>query len=185
MGRSSKRTNLIRKAVQVPESRMTTCLSSSCRQIIEDDYSFCPYCGTDNRPPTHRMPVGHHTHLYPEGSKYCVSCGALDELRIIRAVDAEKGKKITWIGSSILGAAILLFLIVSAIDQANFKRMMDERGRIEAEGKLDEGDRGPTYQLSPLGPVPIFLAVIGAAVTVTGAVMWINNAKQPDVTDLG
>lgn len=130
------------------------------------------------------MPVGHHTHLYPEGAKYCTSCGALDELRIIKAIDAEKGKKITMVGAGILVAAIVLFLIVAAVDTANFNRMMAERNRIEAEGKLDEGDRGPTFQLSPLGPVPIFIGLIGAVVTVTGAVMWINNAKQPDVTDL-
>ncbi len=168
----------------MPESGMVSCVSSTCRQVIEDEYSFCPFCGTDNRPPTHRMPVGHHTHIYPEGAKYCVSCGALDELRIIRAIDAERGKKLTLIGSSILAAALLLFGVVAAIDTSNFNRMMAERARIEAAGKLDEGDRGPTYELSPLGPIPILIGLVGAAVTVTGAVMWIHNAKQPDVTDI-
>ena len=70
--------------------------------------------------------------------------------------------------------SLLLFGVVAAIDTSNFNRMMAERARIEAAGKLDEGDRGPTYELSPLGPIPILIGLVGAAVTVTGAVMWIQ-----------
>lgn len=162
---------------------MVPCVSSSCGRLIEDEYAFCPFCGSDNRAPLQRVQVGFHTHIYPEEGKYCATCGCLDELLIERAIDAQQGRKTTLIGGAVLGGALLLFILGSLIDNANYNRMMAERAEIEKAGKLDEGGRGATFQLSPFGPIAGFVGLIGGVVTVVGAVKWINNAKKPDVTD--
>jgi hypothetical protein len=68
---------------------MARCIDEGCRCEIEDRYCFCPYCGTDNRAPEARDPVGGHDHSFPgENCLYCVRCGELS--------DDVAGKGRTW-----------------------------------------------------------------------------------------
>jgi hypothetical protein len=55
---------------------MVHCVSDTCRQEIEEAYSFCPFCGTDNRPPEMRPPVKGCYHRFLNASGYCILCGA-------------------------------------------------------------------------------------------------------------
>lgn len=57
------------------------CVSSACGKKIDPSWHFCPYCGTDNRPPSDQDEVGPHTHEYLHQVGYCLLCGeAHDEL---------------------------------------------------------------------------------------------------------
>jgi len=55
---------------------MVHCVSETCRQEIDEAFSFCPFCGTDNRPPEMRLPVRGCRHRYVSSSGYCILCGA-------------------------------------------------------------------------------------------------------------
>ncbi len=50
------------------------CLNPRCARELRDDWAFCNWCGTDNRPPAARIPVEEDEHLAPE-SEHCVRCG--------------------------------------------------------------------------------------------------------------
>ncbi|HTQ09067.1 MAG TPA: zinc ribbon domain-containing protein [Fimbriimonadaceae bacterium] len=54
---------------------MATCVSRACGQTIDDGFAFCPYCGTDNRPPENRPPIPNCAHQDVEGGGFCVLCG--------------------------------------------------------------------------------------------------------------
>lgn len=48
----------------------------ACHSVLDASWSFCPFCGSDNRDPAlHQGPVGNHTHDFRFGA-HCVLCGA-------------------------------------------------------------------------------------------------------------
>ncbi len=51
------------------------CVLQDCRKELEESWNFCPRCGTDNRPPEHRPPIGTCVHEYINGKGFCVLCG--------------------------------------------------------------------------------------------------------------
>ena len=55
---------------------MAHCVSETCRKEIRDDWSFCPFCGVDNRPPEHRPHVDYCKHYFYDPAGYCIYCGA-------------------------------------------------------------------------------------------------------------
>lgn len=56
--------------------RMVRCISPSCRKEIDEQFYFCPFCGTDNRAPENRFEPADHQHQYPAArSYYCIWCG--------------------------------------------------------------------------------------------------------------
>jgi len=55
---------------------MAQCINVNCRKTIDDQFAFCPYCGTDNRAPDKRLQPKSHQHQYPAAGPYfCVECG--------------------------------------------------------------------------------------------------------------
>ena len=47
-----------------------------CRRAVDASWSFCPFCGADNRDPAlHQGPVGAHSHDF-RFAAHCVLCGA-------------------------------------------------------------------------------------------------------------
>ena len=55
---------------------MVHCVSASCRQEISESWSFCPYCGIDNRAPEARSPIRNCGHVFSPTSSFCIYCGA-------------------------------------------------------------------------------------------------------------
>lgn len=52
------------------------CVSDRCDFPIEDGWSFCPSCGSDNRPPAARSRVPEHYHRFVwRNQGYCTICG--------------------------------------------------------------------------------------------------------------
>lgn len=51
------------------------CVSDFCDLEIDPTWQFCPYCGTDNRPPSQRFKVGKHAHRYLHRQGCCLLCG--------------------------------------------------------------------------------------------------------------
>jgi len=52
------------------------CINSNCRKEIDEQFYYCPYCGTDNRAPENRFEPADHQHQYPAaGAYFCVWCG--------------------------------------------------------------------------------------------------------------
>jgi len=54
---------------------MVHCVSEDCRQELDEKWSFCPYCGTDNRPPEDRTGVDDCVHEFFDSRGFCVLCG--------------------------------------------------------------------------------------------------------------
>ena len=67
---------------------MVRCVSGDCHQEIAPGWSFCPYCGADNREPEHRPPVTNCNHEFLASRRFCVHCG--------KAFKPAKNSKWTW-----------------------------------------------------------------------------------------
>jgi hypothetical protein len=97
------------RLVTLPWHIMVHCTNASCRGEIEESYCFCPYCGTDNRAPESRRPVGGHVHEYPSNNcAYCVICGEGYDDRF--AIGRKKRKKI---GLSLIAASLALVVFAA------------------------------------------------------------------------
>ena len=51
------------------------CVSADCREHMDRSWDFCPYCGTDNRPPARKTPIPDHRHHFLNRSGHCMVCG--------------------------------------------------------------------------------------------------------------
>lgn len=51
------------------------CVNLGCAQEVKDGWSFCTFCGTDNRPPAARRSISGCGHQIETG-EFCVLCGA-------------------------------------------------------------------------------------------------------------
>jgi hypothetical protein len=54
---------------------MVHCVSPSCREELDQKWNFCPFCGTDNRPPEYRPKIRNCRHEFIKAEGYCVDCG--------------------------------------------------------------------------------------------------------------
>jgi hypothetical protein len=54
---------------------MVHCVSDTCREQLDQKWNFCPFCGTDNRPPEYRPKIKNCRHEYVSATGYCVDCG--------------------------------------------------------------------------------------------------------------
>lgn len=54
---------------------MVRCSRLGCGLTVDEGWTFCPYCGQDNRPPKTRSSVPNCAHEYVDGP-YCFRCGA-------------------------------------------------------------------------------------------------------------
>jgi len=57
---------------------MVRCDSAECNRELEEDWQFCPYCGSDNRPPEQRSQLVGCLHNFYIGGSYCTRCGYLN-----------------------------------------------------------------------------------------------------------
>lgn len=89
---------------------MPNCVSEYCRRQVDERWAFCPYCGTDNRPPDRRDPVGEHRHQFlAKNAGCCLVCGEpADEPYIF--------KRVWRVRISLIFLGLALFLILSLID---------------------------------------------------------------------
>lgn len=55
---------------------MKTCVNPQCRRQLENDWTFCPACGFDTRPPMNRATVIGCSHRVLPQNTFCVDCGA-------------------------------------------------------------------------------------------------------------
>ena len=55
---------------------MVHCVSETCKEELDQKWNFCPYCGTDNRPPEYRPRARNCRHDFVIVTGYCVDCGA-------------------------------------------------------------------------------------------------------------
>ncbi len=71
---------------------MVHCVSESCRKEIEETWSFCPFCGTDNRPPEERPTIGACAHQFIPPNKFCLRCGrSVDQINKKMGPKRKKG----------------------------------------------------------------------------------------------
>ena len=89
---------------------MLKCASPFCDAPLEPGWSFCPYCGTDNRPPDPEAEPRHHAHRFDVWKGGCSVCGAAkgDELDE-RAWEARIGRRLIWLGCVLAGLGGLIY----------------------------------------------------------------------------
>jgi hypothetical protein len=86
---------------------MVKCVNPVCRKQIDEQFYFCPYCGTDNRAPENRTELADHKHQYPgAGPYFCVWCG--DQAGQVHLVRKSLRKPLLLIGLSVVCAYVLL-----------------------------------------------------------------------------
>ena len=93
---------------------MAFCISDACKREIDENWSFCPYCGEDNRSPDQKAPIGEHGHTYITNEFYCLICGHVRGA----AGTTLRNQRVVGTITGILGLALFalsIFLILSSI----------------------------------------------------------------------
>ena len=90
---------------------MVHCVSDTCREELDQKWNFCPFCGTDNRPPEYRPKIRNCRHEFIKADGYCVDCGR--KYGVPYEVSARTWQVRLGLGAMVLGALVLLaaFLI--------------------------------------------------------------------------
>jgi hypothetical protein len=89
---------------------MVHCISDTCREQIDEGWSFCPFCGTDNRPPEYHPHIKDCRHQFVGSKGYCVLCGAK-----YKGFAMYSGKGQIKFGIVLIGLGCSLFLIAFVI----------------------------------------------------------------------
>ncbi len=92
---------------------MAKCVAKACKRQLQAGWSFCPYCGTDNRPPTFRPVLVACPHRFIKGEGFCFRCG---DCRDGRPTAAQREKQAS-IGRTCLLLGILLIVAAVAVVQ--------------------------------------------------------------------
>jgi hypothetical protein len=82
-----------------------------CHGMIDPNYSFCPMCGVDNRPPDRRPQVPKHDHVFTNPTTgRCILCGAK---HVADRVNINRPTVLIGLGVLILGVLIAIDTIVT------------------------------------------------------------------------
>ena len=89
------------------------CTSRQCRLPMEPGWQFCPYCGTDVRPPTFRPPILACPHLFFEQEGFCFRCGDCRDGR----PNASQREVQNSIGKALFYFGFLVIILAVAVTQ--------------------------------------------------------------------
>jgi hypothetical protein len=93
---------------------MAECVSKRCKQKIEEGWSFCAFCGSDNRPETFRPGILACPHLFFQTEGFCIRCGECRDGRPTaaqRAVQASIGRTLLFFGILVAGLSFAAYQI--------------------------------------------------------------------------
>ena len=152
---------------------------------IQESWKFCPYCGTDNRPPEYRPVIRGCVHCFVQGQQYCINCGGTYGDRYVEVPEIQRKAGIVSIA---IGAALWLF--------AGFVSLVHTRGRgplidwinswynaTHFEYSIYVGKHprinGPTY-ISNAFLVGLFLIVLGGCLMATKRSMYYTGDTWQD-----
>jgi hypothetical protein len=93
---------------------MAQCSDKRCKSKVEAGWSFCPYCGTDNRPATWRPPILACPHSFVGSEGFCIRCGECRDghpTAAQRAVQAVIGRSFFILGFVAIAAAVAVVQI--------------------------------------------------------------------------
>jgi hypothetical protein len=97
---------------------MPQCNSKRCKAKLEAGWIFCPYCGTDNRPPTFRPTILACPHSFHESEGFCFRCG---DCRDGRPTAAQREAQAT-IGRNLFAFGLFAIIVAFAISYIHDNR---------------------------------------------------------------
>lgn len=156
------------------------CASLACRKMIDSSWHFCPYCGTDNRPPNLRKSVPLHQHEFIHNQGACVWCGEESGEPYDFSTRKRKviGRLLFWVGVTVMGLVIYMILV-------RFHVPLPLSGWIDSWWSRTSFFRVRIFfmRTHQIGPTLCFyLTILGVILMVCG--VWIfRKRKIPDLGD--
>ena len=160
------------------------CVSDFCDREIDPSWHFCPYCGTDNRPPSQKVKVGQHVHRYLHRQGCCLLCGEPSDEPYLFGRRWRMGISLTLLTVSGVLLLTSLNIALAGIDKPSIVK-----GYIRSwyEEPVKRRRKGYTYYTT-LGQTRIETCVIlGIASGILGGLLlaksplsWINKGASWD-----
>lgn len=159
---------------------MTHCVSDSCRNEIQPDWKFCPYCGTDNRPPEDRPKVRSCIHQFFDGQDFCIRCGGK---RGDRYWEVPEGQRKAGVVIAILGGVLWLFdFIVGLVHMRGTGPLSGWVNSWYTATHMERSKYGQDYTVAN-GPMITSYIFLGGLAAIIGGFVLINRKQSKFYSD--